>query len=329
MKHIYKILSASLAAFLLLLTFSGCAQTDTPDTDDTTEYNRIEVPTEPVTTLLIDPSTTPQPEPPIEPTYITEPYSKAAALYCAQSSALLYNYNINERVAPASLTKLLTALVALHYLDTDTIIAVGTEQSLVKPRSSICLIKPGHKLALYDLIVGMLLPSGNDAAYTIAVSTARSVSGNANLSDTAATEYFCGLMNDFAKRIGMRDSHFTTPEGWDDPGQYTTVHDLLVLSGFAYSNTEIREIVATHQKHVVFASGENITWTNSNFFLDPESEYYREDAVGMKTGTTGEAGNCLISVFEKDGKTYFAVVVGCPEKTDRYELTLKILKEFA
>ena len=91
--------------------------------------------------------------------------------------------------------------------------------------SSLCLIRPGHKLKLYDLLTGMLMASGNDAAYTVAVTTARAVKTDTAKTDAQAVAYFSELMNSYASSIGMKDSHFTTPEGWDDASQYTTVSD--------------------------------------------------------------------------------------------------------
>lgn len=256
---------------------------------------------------------------------ITSPVCKSAAFACLEDETLLYYDNIDARVAPASLTKLLTASVALHYLSPDTIITVGSEQKLVKSGSSLCLIRQGHKLKLYDLLTGMLMASGNDAAYTVAVATARSVKSDVQMSDSEAVQYFSELMNSYASEIGMKNSHFVNPEGWDADNQYTTVSDLLVLAQYAFSVPEIRTITGTYQKNVVFASGENITWTNSNALLNPNSSYYSTDAIGMKTGTTSDAGSCLIAAFERNNKTYLSAVVGCNTNADRYELTLKLL----
>lgn len=102
------------------------------------------------------------------------------ALYCVEDEQFIYRENSDVPVAPASLTKLLTASVALHYIKADEVFSVGSEQNLVKPESSLCLILEGHRLKLYDLISGMLMVSGNDAAYTVAVCTARMVSGDKN-----------------------------------------------------------------------------------------------------------------------------------------------------
>ena len=201
--------------------------------------------------------------------HIAYPFCKSAALYCIDDNNLIYSDNIDLCIAPASLTKLLTASVALNYLSPDTIVTVGSELSLVKPYSSLCLIAKGHRLRLSDLLTGMLMASGNDAAYTVAVTTARAVYPDEYLTDIQAVERFSGLMNDFASKIGMQNSHFTTPEGWDDANQYTTVRDLLTLSEYALSIPVIRDIVGTYQKYIVFVSGENVTWTNTNNILNP------------------------------------------------------------
>ncbi|MCH5324230.1 MAG: D-alanyl-D-alanine carboxypeptidase [Eubacterium sp.] len=243
--------------------------------------------------------------------------------YCVDTDKVIYSNGADERIAPASLTKLLTASVALYYINPDEVFTVGSEQELVPTESSLCLILPGHQLTLYDLITGMLMASGNDAAYTVAVSTARILNPGASMTDQQAVDYFCGLMNDFAERLGMHNSHFVTPDGSDNHDQYTTVSDLLLLSEYALSVPEIREITGTYQKYVVFESGENITWTNSNKLLCPDSGLYCEYAIGMKTGTTTDAGNCLIAAFEKDDKTFISVVADCLTDYDRYEVTLR------
>ncbi len=263
--------------------------------------------------------TSPEPNP-STPVNEELPY-KAYALYCVEDKRFIAGDGIDVHAAPASLTKLLTASVALRYVKPDEVITVGTERDLVHSGSSLCFILKGHRLKLYDLITGMLMVSGNDAAYTVAVSTARAVSGDSAMSDTEAAAYFCDLMNDLARELGMKNSHFTTPDGWDDPEQYTTAYDMALLARYALSVPEIREIVSTRQKYVVFESGENITWTNTNKLLDPESEFYSESAVGMKTGTTENAGNCLIAAFSKKGKTYISVVMGCDTDYDRYSIT--------
>lgn len=246
-------------------------------------------------------------------------------LYRAEDMLTLYQRGQHERIAPASLTKVVTACTALKYCSSDEAFTVGSELELVQPHSSLCLIRPGHRLTLYQLIMGMFLPSGNDAAYTVAVNVGRRVAGDESLSDQAAADYFCGLMNEFAREIGADHSHFVTPEGWDNEETYSTVYDLALFAAYAMQVEEIREIAATYEKRVFFVSGENITWQNFNSLVNPWSTWYCEQAVGLKTGSTEKAGKCLLSVIEGKDGLYIAVVMGCQEDGDRYRATWDLI----
>ena len=251
-----------------------------------------------------------------QPSAVSAPY---AGLYRADSLECIYEKSADSYIHPASMTKVLTACTALHYISPDTVYTVGSEQNLVPKGSSLCLIKAGHRLKLRDLLTGMLMCSGNDAAYTVAVNVARDVSGNLSMSDSDAVAYFVQLMNDYAIQIGALNSHFVTPDGWDHAQQYTTICDLARISANAMQMEEIRNIASSRSKYVVFASGENITWTNTNALLQPDSSYYLPDAIGLKTGTTPLAGNCLIAVINRNGTDYIAIVAGCQSNTGRYE----------
>ena len=259
---------------------------------------------------------------------IMSPICYSSLFYSIDDDKLLYTDTIDGTTSPASLTKLLTAAVVMNYMDPNEIVTVGTEQYLVNEGSSVCGIAIGNRLSVNDLVTGMLMSSGNDAAYTSAVVTARYVNSDDEMSDADAVESFCGLMNNMAAQIGMNDSHFTTPDGWDDAGQYTTAADLLKLAKYALGIPEIRDIVGTSEKYVVFDSGEAVNWTNTNLLINPYSAYYCEDCIGMKTGTTGSAGACLISAFDKNGKTYISVVTGCYSDTDRYDLTWELYRRY-
>lgn len=248
----------------------------------------------------------------------------AYEVYCVEENRILIGENIYRKIAPASLTKLLTASVALKYCDPDEVVTVGTEIELVQPESSLCLISKRQRLTMYDLLTGLLLPSGNDAAYTIAVHVARKVSGLPDLRDRAAVRYFCTLMNEFGEEIGLRNTHFVNPEGWDDPRHYTTASDLTKITKYALSVPEIREIVSTRKYDAYFVSGETITWYNGNQLLYPDSDFYCEDAIGMKTGYTDNAGRCLIAAFEKSGKTYIITMLGCNDPEWRYNKVLEL-----
>lgn len=243
---------------------------------------------------------------------------KNALLYCVETNEILYDYNSNEKVAPASIQKLLTAIVAFENATSSTIFEVGSELELLNAQSSLCLISKGQKLSLYDLVTGLLLASGNDAAYTIAVNVARRATPNEAITDLEAVDIFCKMMNDCANKIGMKNSNFTNPDGWDDENNYSTCYDLMLLTKYALSVQEIEEIVSLSQKYVVFASGQNITWKNTNKLLDVNGEYYISSAIGVKTGSTEAAMNCLSAAFKINHKTYIAIIMGCESDDERY-----------
>ena len=252
----------------------------------------------------------------------------AAAFICSEDHELLYGDRIHDRIKPASLTKLLTASVALQYIEPDTVVTVGTELSLVKPNSSLCYIRKGEQLRFFDLLTGMLMASGNDAAYTVAVTTARIAYPGLEMDDATAVSYFTDMMNSLAAMLGMGSSHFVNPEGWEHADHYTTVADLITLADYAFSLPIIRQITGVHEKTVTFETGEVAEWTNTNRLLDPDSPFYCPDAFGIKTGTTSKAGCCIIGAFSRGGKTYISAVVGCKTNIDRYQLTLEMLNQF-
>lgn len=255
---------------------------------------------------------------------IQAPVCGSAILYCADDGTVLYNDSADAKTAPASMTKLLTALVTLKYMDPGEVVTVGTELDLVEYGSSLCYIDYGNRLTVKDLLTGMLLNSGNDAAYTAAVCTVRTVYPDAQLGDKAAVEKFVEMMNTYAAEIGMSSSHFVNPDGWDDDDQYVTAEDVVRLSECSLKNALISEIVRTYKKDVVLESGEALSWKNTNSLLDPESIFYCPDCIGLKTGTTDYAGYCLAGACTKNGRTYITVVTECETNSDRFDLTLKL-----
>lgn len=242
----------------------------------------------------------------------------AAVVYDMTAGKQLYAKNEKAQIAIASTTKLVTSLVALDITGPDTVITVGDEISLIKPNSSVSLIRPGHKLKMRTLIAAMLLPSGNDAAYTVAVNAARIHSGRADMKNEDAVKYFCNLMNEYVRRLGCTSTYFVNPEGWDDPNHFSTAEDMTKVAIQAANNAIIASIANIHSSRFTFYSGEWIKWNNSNLLLAPESEYYYQYAHGLKTGTTNEAGKCLVAFAEKDGRKLLVLAYGCKEETDRF-----------
>ena len=291
----------------------------------------VDEPYQPDVTETSVPTTEPPTEPPTERIINSYPVSSAsaAAFMSIDSGDLYHSCNIDMPVAPASLTKLLTASTLLEYMSPDDTITVGTEIYMVQPGSSLCYLQEGQQLSVRDLLKGMLLSSGNDAAYTAAVNCARAVLPDEYQSDFDACQYFCSLMNDTAAEIGMTDSNFVNPDGWDDPQQYTTVSDLLRLSQFALTFPIICDIASSVEDTVVLGFGETKTWQNSNRLLHPDNDFYCPDAIGLKTGSTIAAGYCLIAVFENKGRRYLSVVTGCDSDEDRYISTLELYGTYA
>lgn len=256
---------------------------------------------------------------------ISAPY---AGLYKADTLECIYSLSADMKTSPASLTKMITACVAIENMPLDHIITVGSEQELVPENSSLCFIYKGNRITLYDLLTGMLLCSGNDAAYTVAVNVARYVTNDKKMSDVDAVNYFCDLMNDYSRKIGAENTCFKTPDGFDADGQFSTVHDLAIITAHAMKNQTIAKIVSKHRAKVVFESGELGNWTNTNELINPNSKYYVKEATGFKTGGTVEAGKCLSATFEINGTKYIAVVMGCEDNDARYKNILEFINIF-
>ena len=220
----------------------------------------------------------------------------------------------------------MTAAVALQHLKPDAKLTVGAEIGMVHANSSLCYIRRGQRLTLENLLYGMLLESGNDAAYTVAVHTARAAFPAEKLTDKRAVQRFCELMNRYAANIGMTNSHFSTPDGWDDKAQYTTARDLLTLTQRVLEIPELAAIAGTARRQVALSSGYTITWKNSNLLLQKSSRYYDPRVTGLKTGTTDRAGNCLIACAAQGERRIITIVLGCSTDRQRYTMTKKLLE---
>ena len=243
-------------------------------------------------------------------------------LYDISAQTMLYSKNGDDLCAPASLTKLMTAIVALENASTDELLTAGDELYLLDPESSRAGIYIGHKMTLKQALQGLLLKSGNDAAYMIAAQIGHKM--DESLTGQAAIDLFCRKMTEKAKALGCTNTTFLNPDGIDKKGHQTTANDLLKISLYALKHPLIAEIVATEKVTTTFASGQTKTWQNSNKLL-PGGAYAYSGACGMKTGTTGEAGNCLISCATRDGRTVLCIVLGAKTDKLRYEESIELL----
>ena len=248
------------------------------------------------------------------PVYISAP---RALLYEVEGNRILYQKNIDAVTAPASLIKLLTALTALKYCSPDQIFTVGNEIDLIAADSAVCGLKKGWRMSMEQMFYGMLLPSGNDAAFCVAANTARSV---ANVSDSGtAIQLFLALMNQMAQEIGMTNTWVKSPDGYDAVGQYTTTRDLLTLTRTALRSRLLVEICSRYQATVTVPDGTTVTWKSTNRFLNPSDVFYDNRVYGMKGGFTDDAGCCLIALCQQRGKNYIAIIMGVDSFSERYE----------
>lgn len=238
----------------------------------------------------------------------------------------VYEQNQNQKYYPASITKLLTALVAVEDGILTEEVTVGDEIEDIDADSSVAGLKIGEKLTLNDLLYGLLLPSGNDAANTIAVHVGRKLSGNKEMPKDQAIAVFLEKMNKRAKDLGMNDSNFMNTHGLHNENHYSTPGDLLKLGKAALGNETIKKVTRT-PKFKLQTNSEEHSWNNSNLMLYPtyndiperargevpeegnKNPYYTAYATGGKTGFTEEAGKCLIFEGEGNGKDVIGIIL--------------------
>ncbi|SHI92906.1 D-alanyl-D-alanine carboxypeptidase family protein [Propionispora hippei] len=220
--------------------------------------------------------------------------ANAAILMDAKTGQVLYNKNMNKRGAPASTTKILTAILAIESGRLDEMTKVSVKSSST-PGSSMHLY-PGQLISLRELVTGLLLRSGNDAAVAIAEHLAGS------------SEAFVDLMNQKAAALGALHSHFCNPNGLSAAGHYSTAFDLAWMSRYALSNPIFADIVNTKETTIEWldkrGNGHDVNLRNTNKLL-----WMLDDADGVKTGTTGEAGPCLVSSATRGNQKLIAVVL--------------------
>ncbi|MBR5272511.1 MAG: D-alanyl-D-alanine carboxypeptidase [Clostridia bacterium] len=278
--------------------------------------------TRPTTTTTTRPTTTTTQAKPLN---INIQYSKNALLYDVTSGKVLFEKNANSKCYPASTTKLLTVSVALYYMTSDTVITVGDEINMIGYDSSVCGLKQGYVMTLGQLIAGLMMNSGNDAAYTIAVNVGRYVAGYSGMSNVAAVNYFVSLMNRFAQKLGATSSNFVTPDGYHDPNHYSTVHDLLIIAQEAMKHQLVRNLASTYEMTISTLSGQWLTFKNTNSLLNKSSEFYYPYATGLKTGMTYGAGYCLVTTATKDDRTLIAIAMGASNDKGRCTDTINML----
>ena len=229
----------------------------------------------------------------------------APNLLLAETSTgnILYERNSDERIYPASLTKLMTAILVVENCELDEIVTVSDNAVNSVPSGYVnANLQVGEELTVEDLLYVMLIPSANDAANALA----EHVGGN--------IESFSSMMNTRAKELGCIGSNFTNPSGLHQEEHYTTTKDLFLISQKAIENSIIKKIIGTTTYSLPSTNKytkEARTFTTTNYMIRKSlTKYYCDYCIGAKTGYTGDAKNCVVEFAQKDGIELTAIVMG-------------------
>lgn len=259
--------------------------------------------------------TTPKQPPAAQLINLTEPVvdfaipldATCAVLMDAETGQVLYAKDAHRQVAPASLTKMLTALVAAQDRDLDLPVKItGNASRASGARVGLAV---GSEIQLGSLIWGMLMLSGNDAAKAVAIGVAGNI------------DAFAELMNIRAQELGANHSNFINPNGLSAPGHISTAYDLALIAKALLANPNLAEIVQTQKVTVPWGDGER-EFKNINRIV---RDY--PGALGIKTGYTDEAGFCLAAAAKRRGRTLISIVLGCSSSQARYNDTVRLLDQ--
>lgn len=241
---------------------------------------------------------------------------KAAALFDVDGRDTEFAYKIHERMYPASLTKLMTALVTFDSgtdLSETVVVSANADSGTFALDEQICGIKEGDQLSLESLLFGLIVYSGNDNAVAIAEHVGGSI------------DKFAEMMNAKAQEIMATNSHFVNPNGLHNENHYTTAYDMYLIFNECIKNDKFMEIIQadSYEADVKRADGSSTTikWEPTSYYALGEAELPKSGKIiGGKTGTTLKAGNCLVLLDESDsGKPFISIVMGAETKELLYQ----------
>ena len=234
--------------------------------------------------------------------------SQSALLINMDTDQVVYSVEADTKRYPASTTKIMTYIIVAENISDfentqipikEEVLSVldGTGSSVANVASHI-----GGTMSVIDLLYSMMVPSGNDAAVVLA-----------DYVGGGDTNKFVQMMNDKAKELGCKNTHFSNPDGLHDVNHYTTANDLAKITKYALTLPEFSKITNTATYYV---KGDDYPLTTTNFMIDENrgGDYFYKYAVGIKTGTTDEAGHCLVTEGSADGYTYLGVFLANPIK---------------
>lgn len=229
-------------------------------------------------------------------------YSEAVILVEKDTGKVLYSQAESKKMYPASTTKILTAILAIENLSLDEKLTASYDAIMAIPSGySNAAIQVGETLTVKELLEVFLVHSANEAGYILAENISGSISA------------FADLMNQKAAELGCKNTHFTNPSGLHDENHYTTAYDLAQIARYCMNNETFRSIVSMQSCTIAATDKyEERYFKNTNEMLNPKSQYYNENIIGIKTGYTSQAQNCLISAIQKNGIELISVVLGSP-----------------
>ena len=232
--------------------------------------------------------------------------SRKAVIIERNSKKILYGKKENERSKMASTTKIMTALVVIQNTNLNNIVEVSKKAAGIG--GSKLKLKKGDKITVKDLLYGLMLKSGNDAAVALAEYVGGSI------------EEFAKLMNKNAEDLGLNNTHFVTPHGLDDEEHYTTAYELALITDYALKNEVFAEIVKTKSASIT-VNGQTRIINNTNELLGNLNGVY-----GVKTGFTNDAGRCLVTAIKRGDLDIICVVLGSDTKKDRTKDSTKLIE---
>lgn len=232
--------------------------------------------------------------------------SRIALIYDRASGRILYEKNGNKQTQMASTTKIMTAIVVLENANLKDVVTIDSKAAGIG--GSRLGLSKNDKITVNNLLYGLLLRSGNDAAIALANYVGGSVSG------------FADMMNKKAEEMGLKNSHFIVPHGLDNDGHYTTAYELAKMADYALKFDKFKEIVST-KSTTININGYPKSINNTNQLLGSVSGVY-----GVKTGFTNGAGRCLVSSCKRDNLDIITVVIGADTTKERTSDTIKLIE---
>ncbi len=242
--------------------------------------------------------------------------AQSAILINADTGRILYEKNDHERMYPASMTKMLTAMVLLDNMAVDETITVDYSINEVPLDSSRAGVYVGDVITVENVIRGLIIPSGNDIANAAASAVAKKNLGN-SITFEEAEKYFTDLMNEKARSLGCTESNFVNAHGYHEENHYTTAYDLSLIAAAAMKYDMIKEAAketvfsgnsAGKQKYNVEGNTRDYTWYSHNELITSGANYY-EYATGIKTGFTDQAGDCVAASATNGNENLIAIVM--------------------